>query len=185
MKRVYIKISKFLSYLLRHHPEKFNLSLDPEGFAELGEVLIILNKRFDNLQQDITKSTLIDLIRTSDKKRFEIKENKIRAYYGHSLSKRINMKEAINLPPKLYHGTTFKAYNKIEVEGLNKKRRQYVHLSDNIASAMMVGKRRTKNPIIIEIDVKSAQKDGVGFYKSGDMFLADYIPPKYFSRVDD
>jgi RNA:NAD 2'-phosphotransferase (TPT1/KptA family) len=50
---------------------------------------------------------------------------------------------------------------------------------------MMVGKRRTKNPIIIEIDVKSAQKDGVGFYKSGDMFLADYIPPKYFSRVDD
>lgn len=183
LKKLYVKISKFLSYILRHHPEKFNLNLDSEGFAELEQVLEMLNKKFYYLNREITRSTIIELIKNSDKKRFELKEKRIRAYYGHSIPIKIKMTEVISLPPKLYHGTTLKAYNKIKVEGLIKKERQYVHLSDNLESAILVGKRRTKEPIILKVDAKAAQMDGIIFYKSGDMYLAEYIPPKYVSYL--
>jgi len=29
----YVKLSKFLSFVLRHHPEQYNLELDEEGYA--------------------------------------------------------------------------------------------------------------------------------------------------------
>ena len=185
MKKLYIKISKFLSYILRHHPEKFNLILDSEGYTELPLVLEILNKKFYYLKKEIIKRTIFDIIKTSDKKRFEIKENRIRAYYGHSITTRIKIAEAISLPPILYHGTTVKAYNKIKIEGLNKGKRQFVHLSEKIETAIQVGKRRSKSPIILEINAKTAQKEGVEFYKSGDMYLAEYIPPNYISYLNE
>ena len=181
MKKLYVKISKFLSYILRHHPEKFNLGLDSEGFTDVQPIIEILNNKFNYLNDEITKETIIEIIKTSDKKRFELNENKIRAYYGHSLSKKIKMVEVVSLPPKLYHGTTFKAYNMIKVEGLNKRKRQYIHLSENVETAILVGKRKTKTPIILEIDTIAAQKEGIVFYKSGDMFLTDYIPPRFIS----
>ena len=82
-------------------------------------------------------------------------------------------------------GTTFKAFKIIKAEGLRRKGRQYVHLSDNIETAILVGKRRTNAPVILEIDVKAAQEGGIRFYKSGDMYLADYINPKYISRLNN
>ena len=33
-----IRISRRLSYLLRHNPEQFDIALDPEGFADLAAV---------------------------------------------------------------------------------------------------------------------------------------------------
>ena len=181
MKKLYIRISKFLSYILRHRPNKFGLELDSNGYASLSEVLIILNIKFKEI--NITRQTLEDIIEKSDKRRFELIEHKIKAYYGHSIEKKIRLKEVLSLPPILYHGTTLNAYYKIKLEGLIKKNRQYVHLSDDVRDAFLVGKRRSKNPIILKINVKSAHQEKVKFFKSGDMYLADYIPPKFISRI--
>ncbi len=182
MKKTHIKISKFLSFILRHGPGKVGLELDSNGFANLNEVLNVLNERFKNIK--ITKLTLEEIIKQSEKRRFEIVNSKIRAFYGHSIDEKIVMKEVIDLPSTLYHGTNPKAYNAIKTEGLIRKKRQYVHLSDNIESAIMVGKRKTNNPIIVIIDVKSARNEGIKFYKSGDMYLADYIPPKFIKKAN-
>ena len=67
------------------------------------------------------------------------------------------------------------------VKGLKRKKRQYVHLSDNPEIAFKTGLRRTIRPIILVIDAFGAKNEGIKFYKSGDMYLADYIPPKFMS----
>ncbi len=179
----FVKLSKFLSFILRHHPEKYNIKLDDQGYANLTEVLIVLNNRFKS--QGITLNTLNEMIKKSGKKRFEIRNNKIRAYYGHSIEKKIKIPKLKEneYPKELYHGTTEKAFKKIKNEGIMKKERQYVHLSKDIKTAIKVGKRRTKNPLILKIDMDEAKKEGVNFYKSGDIFLADYIPAQCISLV--
>jgi putative RNA 2'-phosphotransferase len=183
MKRSYVKISKFLAYILRHHPAKYNLHLDTKGFANLNNILKVLNERFT--EEHITIETLKDLIQTSNKKRYEIVDNtKIRALYGHSVDLKIQMPEIENPPNVLYHGTTDQFWNTIKKEGLKKAGRQYVHLSEDITTAKKVGKRRTVNPVILKIKVNRALEGGVTFYKSGDMFLADYIPPKYIIKIN-
>lgn len=175
-----IRISKFLSFILRHHPEKFGLEIDSKGFADLNKVLKVVNQKYNDTR--ITVRDIERIIQNSNKKRFEIVEDKIRAFYGHSIDKKIVMNEQSSLPLKLYHGTDLNAYKKIQKEGLKKKRRQYVHLSDSIETAFNVGRRRTPHPIIIVIDINEAVKEGIKFYKSGDMYLVDYVPPRFISQ---
>ncbi len=185
MRKAYIKISKFLSFILRHHPEKVDIELDSEGFTDLNYILTLLKERYKNMNLgEITKETMQDLIRQSDKMRFEIVNDKIRALYGHSLDIKITMKEPEHLPEKLYHGTTPKAYMRIRDEGLKSRGRQYVHLTDNLRTAKIVGKRRTSEPVILEIDINAARKSGIKFYKSGDMYLTDNIPPMYIYKTN-
>jgi len=179
----FVKLSKFLSFILRHHPEKYNIKLDDEGYASLKDVLAVLNNRFKS--QEITTNTLKEMIKKSGEKRFEIRDNKIRAYYGHSIEKKIDIPELQEneYPKELYHGTTQNAFRKIKNEGIKKKGRQYVHLSKDIKTAIKVGKRRTKNPLILRIDMDKAKKEEINFYKSGDVFLADYIPAQCISLL--
>jgi putative RNA 2'-phosphotransferase len=177
LKKNYVKVSKFLSYILRHNPYKYGLTLDEKGFTDLNQVLQALNSKFKKMHIDV--DFLKDLIKHSKKKRFQITNNRIRAYYGHSISRKIETNEVNDLPGFLYHGTTESAYRKIKQEGLISKSRQYVHLTDSKDTAIIVGKRRTDKPIILSINTKKARNAGVKFYKSGDMYLSDSIPPKF------
>ncbi|MDU1315432.1 MAG: RNA 2'-phosphotransferase, partial [Clostridium septicum] len=68
----------------------------------------------------------------------------------------------------------------IEDKGLLPKGRQYVHLSNDIKTALQVGKRHHNKPIILEIDAKRALDEGVKFYLGNDkVWLGDNIPSKY------
>ena len=182
MKKFYIKISKFLSYILRHHPERFGILLDDEGFADLTLILNVVNERYE--ENVITRQTIEDIIDRSDKKRYEIVDDRIRAFYGHTIDMKIKMKEAEFFPVKLYHGTNKHAYELIKEVGLKRIGRQYVHLSDTIETAYTVGKRRAREPVILEIDTNKAKMKGVLFYHSGDMYLADFIPSDCISLTD-
>ncbi|TFG15426.1 MAG: RNA 2'-phosphotransferase [Promethearchaeota archaeon] len=177
--KLYTRISKFLSYILRHHPEKFGIELDAKGYTNLDTIVNLVKVRFP--KQKINEDTIKDIIKTSDKRRFEIVENKIRAFYGHSFQNKIKMEKVEFIPEVLFHGTNLRAFETIKKEGLKRKKRQYVHLSESVETAYSVGKRRTNSPLILMIDSNRAIKDGIKFYKSGDMYLADYIPPKYIS----
>ena len=84
------------------------------------------------------------MIARSDKVRFEIKDDKIRALYGHSSSILFNkiQKTASKPPDILYHGTSPSAAKNIMSEGLRPMNRQYVHLSTDKNTALQVGKRK-------------------------------------------
>ena len=121
------------------------------------------------------------IIANSDKTRFEIQGDRVRALYGHTIPMHIS-KEPIVPPAILYHGTTHKAAQIILKDGLKPMKRQYVHLSVDTDTAVQVGKRRDSDPVIQKIDAAKAHSDGVKFYKGNDkVVLADYIPPEYIS----
>lgn len=174
----YVKLSKEVSYALRHAPWEYELELDEEGFVPIEQLLHSLNsaKEYD---RDITKDDLEYIITHSDKVRHEIVGDKIRALYGHSTPVKIE-KTPATPPDVLYHGTAKRFLDSIMKDGLLPLKRQYIHLSADTDIATLVGKRRDKEPIILEIDAKEASKDGILFYVGNDrIWLCDKIPTKY------
>ena len=174
----YLKFSKEVSYALRHAPWEYELELDENGFVSIEQLLNSLNS-LNEYGREIKKEDLEYIIDNSDKKRHEIVGDKIRALYGHSVP--IKIEKTIATPPDvLYHGTAKKFLDSIMKEGLLPMNRQYVHLSVDTDMATLVGKRRDENPVILEIDAKSAVSDGIKFYIGNDkVWLCDEMPSKY------
>ncbi len=176
----YKKLSKEISYALRHAPWEYELELDSEGFVPTEQLLAAINENGKH-GREITVNDIEYIIANSDKTRFEIQGDRVRALYGHTIPMHIS-KEPIEPPAILYHGTTHKAAQIILKDGLKPMKRQYVHLSVDTDTAVQVGKRRDSDPVILKIDAAKAHSDGVKFYKGNDkVVLADYIPPEYIS----
>ncbi|MCI1290308.1 MAG: RNA 2'-phosphotransferase [Lactobacillus sp.] len=175
-------ISKKMSYCLRHNPGKYGLTLDEYGFVSLSEFLKAMN-RMHHFRPKLTEMKIREIMNASDKKRFEIKDNKICALYGHSIPGIIKRKQAAP-PAILYHGTARRFLPNIRKEGLLPMGRQYVHLSVDLAMAESVGKRRDAHPAILIINAKQAYQDGINFYVGNDeVWLCDHLPSQYFHLI--
>ncbi len=173
----YLNLSKEISYALRHAPWEYELELDDKGWVSVEQLLSALkeNSKWGN----VTIEDLDHIIQNSDKKRHEIFDGKIRALYGHSVPKKI-VRESAEPPAMLFHGTARRFLELIENKGILPKGRQYVHLSNDMGTALQVGKRHDDKPVILEIDAKRAWDEGVKFYLGNDkVWLADNIPSKY------
>ena len=175
----HVQLSKKMAYALRHKPEQCGLKLDNEGYTNVNGLLEYLKtmKRFC----DVTLQDIKDTMSNIEKKRFELKDDKIRAYYGHSCLQKIE-KVAITPPEVLYHGTSREAAEKILKEGITPQNRQFVHMSTDIETATNVGLRHDKEPVILVVDTQRADKDGLKFYLGNETtWLSDVIPPEYIS----
>ena len=176
-----VKISRFLSLILRHHPERINIKLDNNGWASVEELL----QNMQSSRYKITFEELKDVVDTNDKKRFIFNEDfsKIRASQGHSIKIDLQLK-ALDLPDTLYHGTATKFLDGIFKQGLKKMNRQHVHLSKDIETATKVGSRHGK-PVILEINAKGMTADGYTFYLSDNgVWLTDDIPAEYIKTTE-
>lgn len=171
-----IKVSKFLSYVLRHRPDSIGLTLDGNGWADVAELLACSQANGKRL----TKELLQNVVAENDKKRFEFSGNgqKIRASQGHSL--RVELAYQPKQPPAiLYHGTVAKFLDAILEKGLIKMSRHHVHLSEDFATAQNVGSRRGK-PLILTIRAREMYRLGHVFYLSTNgVWLTDHVPPAY------
>lgn len=175
-----IRLSKTISHALRHKPEEYGLVLDAEGWVAVEDLLTALRGRFGT-RQTISLTEIEAIIAESEKQRFELRDGKIRAFYGHSTPTKIE-KVAVVPPVILYHGTTRRATETILREGLRPMNRQYVHLSTDERTARTVGLRRTGNPVILRIAALDAYQQGINFYLGNeDIWLADPIPPAFIS----
>ena len=169
------KISKSLSYWLRHRPEKIGIVLNDGGWTD---VKILIEKASKELIFDFNE--LKEVVQNCDKQRFSFSEDfcNIRASQGHTIKVKLAFKE-IAAPPVLYHGTVDKFIESIKKSGLIPGKRHHVHLSKDIETATKVGARRGK-PIILEIDAKSMQDSGFTFYISDNgVYLIDSVPKRY------
>ena len=171
-----IKVSKFLSGLLRHYPEKFGIKVDKNGFADLKKILNILNERYG-----IDELSLKALVHLDKKGRFEIIGDKIRAKYGHTIPVNHRWSESGEIPPLLYHGTSPKNLESILRHGLLPMKRREVHLSETVEDAIEVGKRYSEKPLILMINAKDMIKGGYEIRKKGRVYTTDFVPPKYIS----
>ncbi|WP_234414335.1 RNA 2'-phosphotransferase [Paenibacillus sp. CAA11] len=76
-------LSKLMTKLLRHTPEEFGIVLDPEdGSCRMEELLEALQK--ERKWAWLQREDVEEVVRNSDKQRFEIRGDRIRARYGHS-----------------------------------------------------------------------------------------------------
>lgn len=177
----YAQLSKEISYALRHTPWEYELELDREGWVSVNQLIESL--RESEQWEELQEKHIIHMIETSEKKRHEIEDGKIRAFYGHSIPMKISKKEQ-EPPELLYHGTTQSALISILQSGLLPNKRQYVHLSKDIETAREVGKRRDSNPVILYIEAKKAFRDEISFYHGNEkVWLADNIPSQYIKKM--
>jgi putative RNA 2'-phosphotransferase len=139
------KISKLLSYWLRHAPESANLVLDDAGWTPSDAVRAALTERGHDA------ALLEQVVADNDKQRFEFSPDNslIRARQGHSVT--VELDWPITPPPAfLYHGTVARVLDAILAEGLKPMARHHVHLSPDIETATRVGARRGK-PVILRV----------------------------------
>ncbi len=177
------RLSRFLAFVLRHHPEEIDLALDETGSADLDAVVAGLHAR--PVFAETTRANIERLVADGPGAvRFEIAGNRIRARYGHSLPQLIEYPPA-DPPENLFHGTTPESAETILAAGLKAGDRQRVHLSVDTPSAREVGLRRSPAPVILRIDTASASGAGVRFYRAApSVWLSDDIPPECISRVE-
>lgn len=168
-----VKISKFLSFVLRHSPESIGIVLDEHGWADISE---IIQKSSLNLNFEIIEKT----VQENNKKRFSLSPDrkKIRASQGHTIQTDVELKKEI--PPEfLYHGTAEKHLGAILKEGLKPMKRLHVHLSKDMETAVSVGRRHGK-PSVLKIHSGRMHEDGFVFYLSeNSVWLTDSVPVQY------
>ncbi|RQO32275.1 RNA 2'-phosphotransferase [Taibaiella sp. KBW10] len=172
-------VSKYLSYLLRHHPETIGLELDENGWVAVAELM----QKNTHAFLQFTMEDLEDIVATNEKKRFAFNEDhtRIRASQGHSISIDIGL-QAQDPPEYLYHGTGSKSVSAIREQGIEKRSRHHVHLSVDRATALAVGSRHG-SPEVLTICAQKMQEDGVVFYLSENgVWLTDYVAIQYILK---
>jgi len=173
-----VRISKFLSLVLRHQPEKIGLGLDPSGWASVGQ-LIEASRRSGF---EFTLEELQNVVAGNDKKRFSLSEDglRIRANQGHSIE--VELGYSPTAPPEiLFHGTAERFLASIKQQGLIKGKRHHVHLSAEVDTAIKVGQRHGK-PVVMRIEAGLMHRDGFVFYLSANgVWLTEHVPVQYLT----
>ena len=171
----FVRISKFLSLVLRHRPEKVGIHLDPAGWVDIAALLQACARVFP-----ITQAELETVVAENDKQRFELSDdrNRIRASQGHSISVELGY-EPSEPPEMLYHGTPQRNVGAIGGQGLRKGRRHHVHLSSDPDTATKVGSRRG-TPVVIRVLAGNMHRAGYVFFRSTNgVWLTDHVPREY------
>jgi len=167
-----------VSHALRHEPWTYDLELDDAGWVTVDDLLAALH----DLGPDWTavrREDLEQMIATSAKQRFELAGDRIRARYGHSVPGRITHTDAAP-PAVLFHGTAPEALPEILADGLLPMRRQTVHLSADVATALAVGRRKSRTPVLLRVMAGRAHRHGIRFWRGNDLvWLADPIPARF------
>lgn len=180
-KKFETKASKCLSFILRHHK---GLWRDAEAYARVGDVLLMLAQEGYSMSSE----DLCGIVHRDEKGRysFDWSNNFIRANQGHSVEgvNPLRATDMIEPGTKFYHGTAFHFLKDIAYMGIEKMARTHVHLSQEMDTALSVGKRHTGGKeeyvAILEVDAHAMYLDGFQFYISdNDVILVDRVPPEY------
>jgi putative RNA 2'-phosphotransferase len=165
-----VRLSKRLSYVLRHAPSSAGLTLDDAGWADVDDLLAALR---------LTREELEHVVAANDERRFAFDETgtRIRASQGHSVA--VDLGYAVQQPPPvLFHGTVERYLPAILAEGLRPGRRHAIHLSPDAETARRVGARRGR-PVVIRVDAGGLAAAGARFTRSANgVWLVDAGPPE-------
>jgi len=183
-----VALSKLMSYILRHSPKDACIELEDGGWVSINELARGIKECWRNkeLYQWITPDHIVAVASLDPKGRFEIRNNKIRAVYGHSKNidpRKLPTYEEDTSVRALYHGTTSKLLLPILEQGIKPKKRHYVHLTTDPLIAEETGSRRGP-PVILEVDADCLRSRGFKVFKASNViYLVKYVPPECIRRV--
>ena len=170
-----VRISRFLSMVLRHRPETVGITLDEGGWVDVDRLIAACaaaGRRF-------SRADLDHVVATNNKRRFAYSADgrRIRASQGHSVEVDLGL-TAATPPDVLYHGTASTTVAAILREGLRPMSRQDVHLSADRETAVRVGARHGR-PVVLEVDAAGLAAAGHTFRVSANgVWLTDRVPPE-------
>ncbi len=172
-------LSRYISLILRHHPEAIGIELDEHGWANVSELIEGIGRT-----QPIDRRKLERIVAEDEKQRysFNADKTKIRANQGHSIAVDVEL-EKREPPEVLWHGTGKKSVTPILSQGLLPQTRLYVHLSPDLETAVKVGKRHG-TPEVFEVAAGRMQEDGYEFFCSiNGVWLTKMVPAKYLKLL--
>ncbi|ODN71641.1 RNA 2'-phosphotransferase [Methylobrevis pamukkalensis] len=174
------EISKFLSLVLRHAPEKIGITLDANGWVDVDVLLAAATAS----GVAIDRATIDRVVADNDKKRFTFSADgeRIRAAQGHSVS--VDLALVPSTPPDvLFHGTAVTSLASILATGLSSRSRQHVHLSHDEATATRVGSRHGR-PVVLHVDAAAMHRDGHLFFCADNgVWLTEAVPTAYLREI--
>ena len=176
MKPSYIRLSRFLSLILRHRPEVIGIQLDRHGWADVDALIQGVRQRHPSFDRD----TLEEIVRTDDKQRYAFSPDgtKIRANQGHSVHVDLEL-APVDPPDTLWHGSARRFLDSIRQKGLLPGARLQVHLSADYPTAVKVGARHGQ-PVVFQVNCRDMTRDGYLFYQAENgVWLTDCVPPQY------
>lgn len=175
-KKLSTQLSIYLSLILRHKPEELGVTLDENGWTSVPVLLDKLNAsgrvcELDDLKQIVTED---------EKGRYQFNDtfDFIRAVQGHSYAGVAGMQHELMTPPaNLYHGTQLCNKKSIDVKGITRQQRLYVHLTDDIDQAWKSATRRKTDGVVYAIDTAKMLRMGMVFYRAENgVWLTKRVP---------
>lgn len=206
-----VRTSKTISWLLRHAAASQGLAIRQDGYVNVDELLV--HPRLSQSALDL--DGLRKIVAGDAKKRYDLVFEAvggasseeasqpelngswwIKANQGHSMKtvqlelKRIRSLDDVPSGVAL-HGTTVKAWEVIEKEGLSRMKRNHIHLAQGISLTNAISGLRSSAQILIFIDIPKALAAGVKFFLSDNGVVltggddSGYLKPDFFLRVED
>ncbi|XP_026549692.1 tRNA 2'-phosphotransferase 1, partial [Notechis scutatus] len=131
-----VRLSKALSYALRHGAETLSLHMSSDGFVDLGEILRL--PQFKAWSEEDVKR----VVETNEKQRFALCQHpsgghlQIRANQGHSLQvpelELTPLQDLRDFPETVAHGTLLRHWPAIRQRGLSRMGRTHIHLAPGL-----------------------------------------------------
>lgn len=189
------KISKTMSWILRHGLDELGLKIDNMGRIPLK--VLIEQKQIKQLGAN--ELIVKEIVDTSDKKRFRLDkvdgEWMIGAVQGHSatIGEKIDtskLMEKITKPVELcVHGTYTKFIESIKKTGLNRMGRTHIHFATGFPSdSNVISGARSSANVFIVLDMEKAMEDGIEFFSSSNGVIltegvGGVLDPMYFKDI--
>ncbi|KAH9175960.1 KptA family-domain-containing protein [Lactarius sanguifluus] len=184
-----VRLSKTLSWILRHGAKSEGLFMRSDGYVRVND-LLALPRLSSPAQLDL--ATLQRLVENDSKSRYMLHEGPdeaaptagdiwwIRANQGHSLKEGRDTFTAIKLDlkpilsatdiPMGVHGTNRKAWESIcqyrptqATQGLSRMGRNHIHLAQGVPGDGVISGMRNSAQVLIYVDVQKALDAGITF----------------------
>ncbi|MGA8302172.1 MAG: RNA 2'-phosphotransferase [Thermoplasmata archaeon] len=176
-------LGRILTGILRHFPDRYQLPIDARGWVSLPAIVRAIGQKHPAYHWLRTQH-LVAIAETDAKGRYEVREDRIRATYAHTVEVDLDLPTE-NIPDRLYYPVTTEEVAIVLEVGLRPSDRKKVHLSKTAADAHSAGSVRTPQPVILEVDAQKARMAGIVIMQAGKtVFLVNQVPPEYLRRVE-
>ena len=173
-------VSRAVLRVLRHGDESSSVQHDRFGLFQSNDFAAVLRSQFRTMAHRNIVETLdrvIDSLVVDEK--IEIRSDKIRALYGHSLRGIIVGRMKWPEIP-LFHATSQRHLDSILEHGLRPQGRAWVHLTSQIDYANRIYKHHSfDGPAVkLQVDARRLEDHDVTFRQpNSHVWLANHVPP--------
>ncbi|KAG6832118.1 hypothetical protein H0H87_002631 [Tephrocybe sp. NHM501043] len=190
-----VRLSKTLSWLLRHGAKSEGLPMRPDGYVKVIDLLE--NPKLKGQGLDLLG--LQEIVKADAKKRYDLTEDIgvwwIKANQGHSIKTvKLELRPILSvkdIPTGVaVHGTTRAAWDLISQQGLSKMKRNHIHFAQGVPGDGVISGMRKSSQVLIYLDVQKVLDAGIElFFSDNGVVLSEgrdgIILPEFFQDVQN